>query len=365
MPDKPAQVPSAVAEHSTREDIAVNRQLMLGVLEAHRWLQAERELADVISYLLYDLVVALDVPAAELQLLDTDGDLAGALPEALADSRALSLSNDSLALQSLYTSIPQIEVIGFADERMFRVLPWNPSANGAVLIPLVDDGRLVGSYHLGLAQGAAGSGRAELDLLYSLMHGVSLALQRVLLRQRTDGLVLLDAETGAGNRRAFWQVLGREIARARRTGKPVSMLQVKVDNLDDLCTNYGDAACRFVLRRMAQRLTSCLRETDHLSRLENDRFGVLLPACNEPHGHDVGERLCADIGDFAIDDGRGGVLYTTLSIGVVSWDPATLPAESRERLVTLFESEAASALTKSVSRGGNGVSISRLGALMI
>ena len=364
MPDKPVQAPSAFAERSAREDIAVNRQLMLGVLEAHRWLQAERELADVISYLLCDLVVALDVSAAELQLLDTDGDLARALPEALADSQALTLSNDSLALQSLYTSIPQIEVIGFADERMFRVLPWNPSANGAVLIPLVDDGRLVGSYHLGLAQGASGGG-AELDLLYSLMHGVSLTLQRVLLRQRTDGLMLLDAETGVGNRRAFWRVLGREIARARRTGKPVSMLQMKVDNLEDLCTNYGDAACGFVLRRLAQRIVSCLRETDHLSRLEDDRFGVLLPACNEPHGHDVGERLCADICDFAIDDGRGGVLYTTLSIGVITWDPATLPAESRERLVALFESESASALAKSVSRGGNGVSISRLGALMI
>ncbi|MEQ8516544.1 MAG: GGDEF domain-containing protein, partial [Chromatocurvus sp.] len=224
---------------------------------------------------------------------------------------------------------------------------------------------LIGSYHMGLSQEAPGGGRAELKLLQSLTHGVALALQRALRQQQADALMLLDAETGVGNRRAFRRVLGREIARCRRSGEPMSMLLLKVDNLDDLHANHGEAACRFLMRRLAQRLTSCLRETDHISRVEGDGFGLLLPACSEPHGHDIGERLCGDIRDFAIDDGRGGVFHTTLSVGIVSWDPATLPSDSRERLVALFEAEAVSALAKTVTRGGNGVSISRLGALMI
>jgi len=365
MSDKPVTDSPARADREPSADIAVNSHLLTGVLEAHRRLQAEDDLSGLILFLLSDMPVTLGAPASELHLLDADGDIARGLPAALGENRGLTLSNDSLSLQSLYASSAQIEIIGFADERMFRVLPWNQSANGAVLIPLLDEGRLVGSYHIGLDQETPGGGRAELKLLQSLMHAVSLALRRALRQQKIDELMLLDAETGAGNDRAFKRALWCEIARARRTAHPLCVLSLKVDNLNELCVNYGEAACRFLMRRLAQRLSSCLRETDHLSRLEDDRFGVLLPTCSEPHGHDIGERLCGDIREFAIDDGRGGVLYTTFSIGVVSWDPATLPSDSRDRLVTLLETEAAAALAKSVTRGGNGVSISRLGALMI
>lgn len=365
MSDEPLKASPGEGARAQSDDIAVNSQLLAGILETHRQLQSDRELADLIAFLLSDMPASLSVPASELHLLDADGDIARRLPGALADNRALTLSNDSLSLQSLYASTPQIEIIGFADERMFRVLPWNTSANGAVLIPLLDEGRLVGSYHLGLAQESPGGGRAELSLLQSLMHGVALALQRALRQQQIDELMLLDAETGVGNRRAFRRVLEREIARARRTAQPLAMLLLKVDDFDDLCLDYGESACRFLMRRLAQRVASCLRETDHLSRVEADGFGVLLPVCSEHHGHDIGERLCSDIRDFAIDDGRGGVFQTTLSVGVVSWDPSTLPSDSRERLVALFESESASALAKTVTRGGNGVSISRLGALMV
>jgi len=365
MSDKPVTTSSAGAGRMQGDDIAVNSDMLTGILDAHRRLQADNGLADLMLFLLSQLPASLDAPAAELHLLDADGDIGRALPTSLVENRGLTLSNDSLSLQSLHASAPQIEIIGFADERMFRVLTWAPSANGAVLIPILNEGRLAGSYHLGLAQEAPGGGLAELRLLQSLMHGISLALQRALQRHKTDELMLLDAETGVGNQRAFDRVLAREIARARRTEQPLSLLLMKVDNLNDLCSHYGEPACRFLMRRLAQRVTSCLRETDHLSRLDNEHFGVLLPACSEPHGHDIGERLCSDIQDFAIDDSRGGVLYSTFSIGVVSWDPVTLPSDSRERLVAMLESEAASALAKTVTRGGNGVSISRLGALMI
>lgn len=365
MSDKPVTDSPAGAGREHSDDIAVNSHLLTGVLDAHCRLQADADLPDLVLFLLSDMPASLEAPAAELHLLDADGDIARTLPAALLENRGLTLSNDSLSLQSLYAASAHIEVIDFADERMFRVLPWNQSANGAVLIPLLDEGRLFGSYHIGLAQETPGGGRAELKLLQSLMSAVSLAVRRALRQQRADELMLLDTETGVGNDRAFKRALWREIARARRTAHPLCVLYLKVDNLDELCASYGEAACRFLMRRLAQRVISCLRETDHLSRLQDDRFGVLLPACSEPHGHDIGERLCSDIRDFAIDDSRGGVLYTTFSIGVVSWDPATLPSDSRDRLVTLLESEAASALSKSVTRGGNGVSISRLGALMI
>lgn len=364
MSDKPTPPASVAGTELQGEDIAISSQLLTRILAIQRRLQSDDEIAGLLEFLLTDLPDSLGLQGAELLLLDADGDIARMLPETLTRHRGLTLSNDSIALRSLHRAPLDVDILSFADDRMFRVLPWNPAANGAVLLPLQDEGRLIGSYHLGLEQDRATDGPAVRRLWQSLMHGAELALQRALQRRRTDDLMLVDAQSGVGNRRAFQRVLSREIARARRTQQPLSLLALKVDRLDDLYRDYGDSARRFIMRRLAQRVASCLRETDHISRTGEDCFGLLLPACSEPHGHDIGERLCADIRDFAIDDGRGGVLYTTLSIGVVSWDPATLPSDSREWLIALFESEAASALAKTARRGGDGVSISRLGALM-
>mgnify|MGYP001169606068 CR=1 FL=1 len=102
-----------------------------------------------------------------------------------------------------------------------------------------------------------------------------------------------------------------------------------------------------------------------IARIAEDKFAVLLPSCSEHHGHDIAERMCRDVEDFAIDDGRGGALYSTLSIGVVTWTPEALPADNLERLSVLLQAEVETALAQSVLAGGNRVSIARLGALMV
>jgi diguanylate cyclase (GGDEF)-like protein len=347
------------------EDTAVSRPLLEAVLSALAWLQGDRDLGEMLRFLLEAFPEDLGVVATELQLLDVDDDIARHVPESLRQHRGLSLGKDSLALQSLYGTSPQVERISFADERMFRVLTWNSSAAGALLIPLVDGERLLGSYHLGLSQEAPAGGRAELELLRGVMHGLSLALVRTLRRAESESLMLLDRHTGVSNARALQQQLAAEISRASRTRSPLSILRLRVDQMESLCADYGRKACHSLLRRVALRIASRLRDTDHLARVDEDGFAVLLPDCSEPNAHDIGERLCSDIRDCAFDDGRGGVLSTTLSVGVLSWDPGKLPTDSRERLLALLETESAAALRKSVVRGGNAVSISRLGALMI
>jgi GGDEF domain-containing protein len=99
--------------------------------------------------------------------------------------------------------------------------------------------------------------------------------------------------------------------------------------------------------------------------VSSSHFAVLLPGCSEPHAHDIGERMRRDIDEFAIDDGRGAILYVTLSIGLVCWEPARHPVESSERLATQMEAEAEAAMQKAERAGGNSVSVARLGLLML
>ncbi|KGE05384.1 GGDEF domain-containing protein [Pseudohaliea rubra] len=345
--------------------MSVDRALFEHVLHAHQRLQGKLDFGQLVDFLVVELPRRLGLPAAELQLADPDGELAALLPERLLGQRCLQLAVDPFDLESLYLAVPQVEVVEFGDERMFRILAWDDKAGGAVLMPLIEAGHLLGSYHWGLRSPQWEAGRPDHELMRSLTQSISAAFVRIRQHQQADQYTLLDPVTAVGNQRAFRRALGRELARAGRFAQPISLLYLTLDEQEDLYRQYGEAACRFALKRVVQRLSSDLRETDSLSRIADDKFAVLLPACSEHHGHDIAERMCRDIEDFAIDDGRGGALYSTLSIGVVTWTPDTLPAENLERLSVLLQAEAETALAQAVLAGGNRVSMARLGVLMV
>jgi len=353
------------AEQGGVARVSVERDLLEQVLYAHHRLQGKLDLSLLVEFLTVELPQRLGLPAAELQLADPDGEIAALLPDRLIGQRCLRLGVDPFDLESLYVAVPQVEVVGFGDERMFRLLAWDDKAGGAVLMPLIEAGHLVGSYHWGLPSPQREAGRADLELLRSLTQSISAAFVRVREHQQADQFTLLDPVTAVANQRGFRRSLVRELSRAARFAQPISLIFLCLDEQADLCGHYGEVACRFALKRVVQRLSSDLRETDSIARIADDKFAALLPACSEHHGHDIAERMCRDIDDFAIDDGRGGVLYTTLSIGVVTWTPEALPADNLERLAVLLQAEAETAMAQSVLAGGNRVSIARLGALMV
>jgi diguanylate cyclase (GGDEF)-like protein len=258
-----------------------------------------------------------------------------------------------------------VAIIGLDDPRMFTILPQAKSAAGAAMLPLYDGNRLVGSYHIALTEIIGDYAEPERELFAMLAQLFASALLRVVEYQRVDELTLLDPITEMGNLRAFRRDMLREIYWARRVDEPLSLLSIALDDLEDLSRSYGEVTCHFVQRRVSQRLCSDLRATDYIARVSDTHFAVLLPSCSEPHAHDIAERMRHDIDDFAIDDGRGAVLYVSLSIGLVCWEPARHPVESSERLSSQMESEAHTAMQKAERAGGNRVSVARIGLLML
>jgi GGDEF domain-containing protein len=99
--------------------------------------------------------------------------------------------------------------------------------------------------------------------------------------------------------------LAREIARARRTGRPLSLLLVEVDQ------PTPDRVLR-----LAALLTRLPRVTDTVCRRRRDAFGILLPETAEDGAHRFRERLHEEVsGTFG--PGR----HTTFSTGIVEWQP--------------------------------------------
>jgi diguanylate cyclase (GGDEF)-like protein len=345
--------------------LVVRSDRLRQLAETQRVLLSSRSISRVVKYLLEDLPDAYGALRGELRLHDPEGTVAQLLSIHRLFGDALSLEKDSEALHQLYPEGPAVAFTAYDDERMFALLPGVESVSSAIMLPLLDGNRLLGSFHLGFGDGAEVLVPGEEPLWAMLAQLVASTLVQVFQHESSEKMTLVDPVTEVANLRAFRRDLYREISWARRTEDPLSLLYIGIDDLADLCSTYGDVACNFLQRRLSQRLCAELRATDYIAHLSTTQFAMLLPACSEPYAHDIAERMRRAIEQLAMDNGRGAVLYVTLSVGLVSWEPARHPVDSDERLAKQLESEAQAAMQGAERAGGNQVSVARLGLLML
>jgi diguanylate cyclase (GGDEF)-like protein len=346
------------------DTITVNRYLYRRVQQLEHMLLSATGLDGLLQALLVSLPRHFAIPAAELWLYDPDGLLGELIGDPRRFGRSLRLLRDVFDIQDLYDADPEVVSIEATDPRMFRLLESEAAVGAAVLMPLLESGRLVGSLHWGLEEAAQFGGEADLDLIEHLGSIISICLQNAISRERLARLSLLDPDTGLGNRRSFEVELAREIARARRSRAPCTLLLLEIDDFADLAGFHGRSGMDALVRKLAERVVADLRLTDRLARLADARLAALLPGVNEFVGEEIAERMRLDLAELPIDDGRGAAMQTTASIGLVSWDPQAYPAVDMRQLARQLETAAVQGCERASAAGGNRVAVSRLKTLI-
>ena len=104
---------------------------------------------------------------------------------------------------------------------------------------------------------------------------------------RTDPL------TGLANRRGWDEQLDRELARARRSGRAVSVTLLDLDDFKGFNDAHGHQAGDRLLVAGAAAWRGQLRDGDVLCRWGGDEFAVLLPDCSEDEAREIIARVKA------------------------------------------------------------------------
>ncbi len=159
--------------------------------------------------------------------------------------------------------------------------------------------------------------RREVEQLYQQNELLITQLREqsaMLERQATE-----DSLTLIGNRRYFDGHLERELVRAARFARPVSVALVDVDHFklvnDQFTHRIGDQ----VLQHLARIMRNAIRETDFIARYGGEEFAVLFPESDLETASEQAESIRRAVEAHDWHDLVPG-LSVTVSIGLVAGD---------------------------------------------
>ena len=227
------------------------------------------------------------------------------------------------------------------------------------LLPLLGAGWWLGSRPATLAAVVAGvawvladlAPRADGNLLASIWNGATrlgifLALALLTARVRADrnrllglnaqlqelleretGLARTDAITRLPNSRGFVERLLTETSRCRRTGQPLCVAYLDIDNFKRVNDRHGHSAGDSLLTRIAQTIRDTVRAGDVPARLGGDEFAILFWDVDRGAIEGIARRVIERIADLGRDYPEA---FVGASVGIAYFER---PPDSAEEIL--------------------------------
>ena len=171
--------------------------------------------------------------------------------------------------------------------------------------------------------------------------GRRLALELDLSRERVDSherftalsrLALTDPVTSLANRRGGEEALAREVARARRTGSPLSLVLFDIDRFKNINDRAGHAVGDRVLKGISAILSASQRGSDLAMRWGGEEFLVLLPDVGLAGARIFAERVRENVHNMDVPEAGRITVSAGVSELVGEEDPAVALARADANL---------------------------------
>ncbi len=215
----------------------------------------------------------------------------------------ISMHDDGDTLEPLHQAISAFPAspviyIGSHPEEGLAMQALRAGAAGFIAKSEIDTARLVATL------GAALESRRAI-------HDLTLA------REREHQLGTHDQLTGLANRYLFYDRLNQAVATAARSGQRIALLFLDLDDFKLVNDTLGHGVGDGLLRRVADNLTSILRESDTAGRVGGDEFAVLLTSLRDDYdAGQVANKILESMREPIVLKSRS--IQCTVSIGIAT-----------------------------------------------
>jgi len=192
--------------------------------------------------------------------------------------------------------------------------------SSCMVLLLRSGGGIIGVLNVADSDGNGAFDESRFQLAKIIGEHLGTAISNARLLRQTQLLSITDGLTGLYLHRHFQETLEREVERARRYERPLSLLLLDVDQFKSLNDRFGHPTGDDVLRGVAAVLRAQLRSSDLPARYGGDEFAAILPQTSLAGARAFAERIRSALRRMRIDRPEA-IPMVTVSIGVCEYDP--------------------------------------------
>lgn len=139
-----------------------------------------------------------------------------------------------------------------------------------------------------------------------------------------------DSLTGLPNRRLFRDRLNQEIRKSERSGLPIALFFIDLDQFKEVNDLLGHDTGDMLLADAAKRISSCVRHSDTVARLGGDEFTAIIPELDDTaHVQDLAQTIVMRLAEpFQLGN---ELIYLSASLGITFYPN---DADTAEKLIT-------------------------------
>lgn len=153
--------------------------------------------------------------------------------------------------------------------------------------------------------------QGEIDGVFIIVRDIT---EKKQIQQQMKKLAYTDQLTGLPNRHSFYIDLTEVIKNADKKKEKVAILAIDFDNFKYVNDQLGHQSGDKYLRKVAERMKSCLREQDLIARIGGDEFIIVLQDTSELVASNVAQQLLVTMNQPMTI--RNHEIIVTLSIGI-------------------------------------------------